>query len=351
MSEILLTDYVPKSMLELEEHRVEMPKFPVIDVHNHIGKRGKGWAVPDVDKLVENMDSCGVKMIVNMDGGWGDLLKENLERYKGKYPDRFAVFAWINWRNPPLSPPLGKGGWGDFAKRAAEHLEECVRMGAQGLKVSKALGLHAKDKSGQLLRADDELLQPIWEKAAALNIPVLYHIADPVAFFKPLDKYNERWEELAQHPSWHFYGEQFPSFMELMEQQRNLVKNNPDTKFISAHVASYAENLRWVSALMNDCPNLYVDISERIAELGRQPYTSRKFFIEHQDRILFGIDVYTSPEWYRVYYRFLETADEYFNYGLQEIPRQGRWMIYGIYLPDDVLEKVYYKNAEKLLGK
>ena len=339
MSEILLTDYIPKSMLELEEHRVEMPKFSVIDFHNHLGKRDKGWAVPDVDKLVYDMDSCGVKAIVNVDGGWGDLLRENLDRYKGRYPDGFAVFAWINWREID----------GDFGKRAAEELEECVRMGAQGLKISKALGLYVRDKSGRLLCADDELLKPIWEKASELNIPVLYHIADPVAFFKPLDQYNERWEELAEHPGWHFYGEQFPTFMELMEQQRNLVKNNPDTTFISAHVASYSENLGWVSDFMKDCSNLYIDISERIAELGRQPYTAKKFFIEHQDRILFGIDVYTDPEWYRVYYRFLETADEYFNYGLQEIPRQGRWMIYGIDLPDEVLEKIYYKNAEEVI--
>ncbi|MBM3240615.1 amidohydrolase [Candidatus Poribacteria bacterium] len=339
MPELLLTDYIPKSMLELEEHHIEMPKFSVIDVHNHLGKRGKGWAVPDVDKLVCDMDSCGVKAIVNVDGGWGDLLRENLDRYKGRYPDRFAVFAWIDWRE------INE----DFGKRAAEQLEECVRMGAQGLKISKELGLHIRDKAGKLLRADDELLKPIWEKASKLNIPVLYHIADPVAFFKPLDRYNERWEELSKHPDWHFYGEQFPTFMELMEQQRNLVKNNPYTTFISAHVASYAENLRWVSDFMNDCSNLYIDISERIAELGRQPYTAKKFFIEHQDRILFGIDVYTDPEWYRVYYRFLETADEYFNYGLQEIPRQGRWMIYSIDLPDDVLEKIYYKNAEEVI--
>lgn len=338
MSEISLTDYIPKSMLELEEHHIEKPKFSVIDAHNHLGIRGKDWAVPDVDKLVFDMDSCGVKAIVNVDGGWGEQLKENLQRYKERYPNRFAVFAWINWQDVDE----------DFGKKAAKQLEECINMGAQGLKISKALGLRVKNKSGKLLRADDEILKPIWEKASKLNIPVLYHIADPIAFFKPLDRYNERWEELAEHPNWHFYGEEFPSFMELMEQQQNLVKNNPDTVFISAHVANYAENLRWVSDFMNDCPNLYIDISERIAELGRQPYTSREFFIEHQDKILFGIDVYTEPEWYRVYYRFLETADEYFNYGLQEIPRQGRWMIYGIHLSNEVLKKVYHQNAEKL---
>ncbi|MBC8461016.1 MAG: amidohydrolase family protein [Deltaproteobacteria bacterium] len=336
---LLLTDFVPRSMLELEEHKIEMPKFPVIDAHNHLGKRGDRWAVPDVDKLVADMDSCGLKVIVNVDGCWGDLLKENLDRYKGKYPERFAVFAGVNWWDVDSK----------FGVRAAEQLEKCVRMGAQGLKISKALGLRVKDTSGNLLRADDERLQPLWEKASELNIPVLYHIADPVAFFKPLDRFNERWEELHNHPGWHFYGPEFPSFMELMEQQRNLVTNNPNTKFISAHVAGYAENLRWVGELMNNCPNLYVDISERIAELGRQPYTAREFFIAHQNRILFGVDVYQDPGWYRVYYRSLETKDEYFGYGLQEIPRQGRWQIYGLYLPDDVLEKVYHQNAEGLL--
>ncbi|MBC8235731.1 amidohydrolase, partial [bacterium] len=153
MSELLLTDYRPKSMLELDEHRIETPRFSVIDFHNHLGKRGGGWVVPDVDKLVCDMDSCGIKAIVNVDGGWGDVLRENLGRYKERYPDRFAVFAWMDWREIDE----------DFGKRAAEQLEECVRMGAQGLKISKALGLHVRDKSGKLLRADDELLKPIWE--------------------------------------------------------------------------------------------------------------------------------------------------------------------------------------------
>ncbi|HEX29663.1 TPA: amidohydrolase [Candidatus Poribacteria bacterium] len=337
---ILLTEYVPKPKLVLEEHTPQRAKFPVIDVHNHIGRRGEEWAVRDVGKLVDDMDACNVKLIVNLSGGWGDILKENIDRYRSKYPDRFAVFANLDW---------SVVGEPNFGERLAEQLEESVMAGAQGLKIFKNLGLGVRDKDGKLLRADDERLKPLWQKAAELKVPVLYHIADPVAFFDPLDRFNERWEELVKHPNWHFYDRDYPSFMELMEQQVNLLKSNPQTTFISAHVASYAENLKWVGQLLEECPNLYVDISERIGELGRQPYTARKFFIRYSDRILFGIDTYPLPEWYRVYFRFLETDDEYFNYSLTDIPRQGRWMIYGIYLPDEVLSKVYHENAERII--
>lgn len=337
---ILLTEYVPKPKLVLEDHTPQRAKFPVIDVHNHIGKRGEEWAVRDVEKLLHDMDACNVKLIVNLSGGWGDVLKENIDRYRSKYPDRFAIFANLDW---------SLVGEPNFGEKLAKQLDRSVKAGAQGLKIFKNLGLGVRDKNGRLLRADDERLKPLWQKAAELKVPVLYHIADPVAFFDPLDRFNERWEELVKHPSWHFYDRDYPSFMELMEQQVNLLKSNPQTTFISAHVAGYAENLKWVERLLEECPNLYVDISERIGELGRQPYTARKFFIRHSDRILFGIDVYPLPEWYRVYFRFLETEDEYFNYSLTDIPRQGRWMIYGIHLPDEVLSKVYHENAERII--
>ena len=189
-------------------------------------------------------------------------------------------------------------------------------------------------------------------------MPVLIHIADPVAFFTPLDRFNERWEELHENPDWHFYPTRpkgdlshpdFPSFDEIMEQFESLLRRHPGTDFIGAHVGCYAENLGWVGRVMDACPNFYADISARIAELGRQPYTARDFFIAHQDRILFGTDSQPDPQTYAIYYRFLETRDEYFNYGREQPPGVGRWQIYGLDLPDDVLRKVYAENARRVI--
>jgi len=332
-----LGDFVPQSMLVTEEHLVEKAKFPAIDAHNHLGSAF--WYFEDVKKLVDLMDYCNIKTIVNLDGGWGDKLKESIEHYKESYPDRFAILANIDW------------DWaleGDVGERAAAQVEESVKAGAQGLKIFKNLGLTVRDREGKLLRPDEERLSPLWAKLAELGVPVLFHIADPMAFFRPVDRFNERWEELHAHPDWSFYGPEFPSFQELMEQQEHLVAQNPSTTFISAHVGSSAENLKFASRLLEAYPNYYVDISERIGELGRQPYSSRRFFLEHKDKILFGTDRPPALGWYGKYFRFLETADEHFDYGIEETPRQGRWRIYGIFLPDEVLEAVYYLNAERV---
>ncbi|MFN8376750.1 MAG: amidohydrolase family protein, partial [Anaerolineae bacterium] len=226
-----------------------------------------------------------------------------------------------------------------------------VARGAQGLKIWKPFGLHVRDQHGALAAVDDARLDPLWATAGELGLPVMIHVADPVAFFDPLDNTNERWEELHAHPDWQFPSPPFPSFMAIMTGLANLVERHPDTIFIGAHVGCYAENLGWVSELMDRCANFYVDISARIGELGRQPYAARRFFLQYADRILYGIDAGVSVESYRLYYRFLETDDEYFNYNIAPVPQQGRWYIYGLYLPDDVLKKVYYDNAARILLK
>jgi predicted TIM-barrel fold metal-dependent hydrolase len=185
--------------------------------------------------------------------------------------------------------------------------------------------------------------------AGELDLPVMIHVADPVAFFDPLDEYNERWEELHSHPDWHFPSPPNPPFQSIMDDLADLVNRHKDTTFIGAHVGCYSENLAWVGQLIEQSPNFYVDISARISELGRQPYTARRFIIEHSDRVIFGTDMGPDLESYRIYYRFLETDDEYFNYGTSDVPGQGRWYIYGLYLPDDVLEKIYHLNARQVL--
>jgi predicted TIM-barrel fold metal-dependent hydrolase len=197
---------------------------------------------------------------------------------------------------------------------------------------------------------DDGRLDAIWQTAAELKLPVLIHVADPVAFFLPLDPTNERWEELHAHPDWHFPSPPFPPFIDILDRLHSLVGRHPATTFIGAHAGCYAENLGWVAAMLDDYSNYYIDISARISELGRQPYTARRFFLDYSDRILFGTDAGPDLDAYRTYYRFLETDDEYFGYDGQAIPGQGRWAIHGLFLPDEVLQKVYQGNAQRVLN-
>lgn len=344
MTDLRLFDYKPVSKMVVPQILVERPSFPVVDAHNHLGGEfGSDWEQRPVEELLEVMDRAGVEMLVDLDGGWGeDLLNKHLDHFKNTAPQRFQVFGGVDWSK-----------WIEYADSfgewAAKQLELQIRRGAQGLKVWKILGLHVKDQRGTLAPINDTRLDPIWAKAAEFRVPVLIHVADPVAFFDPIDASNERYEELHHHMDWSFYGPQFPSFDTLMEQFEDLILRHPDTTFIGAHVGCYSENLTWVGNLLDRCPNFYIDIAARISELGRQPYTSRRFFMRYQDRILFGTDIAPDPEWYKIYYRFLETEDEYFNYGAEEVPGQGRWYIYGIHLPANVLEKVYRLNARKVL--
>jgi predicted TIM-barrel fold metal-dependent hydrolase len=340
-----LINYRPRSKLVVSQTNIEKPKFPVIDAHNHLGMSFNGDSDQrEVSEIIDILDEAGVKTYVDLDGGWGeDVLQDHLDRYKSKAPERFIHFGGVDWSQ---WSEVGDG----FSDWAAERLHEQVRWGAQGLKIWKGFGLSVRDPQGNLVPVDDTRLDPIWRTATELGIPVLIHVADPVAFFDPLDERNERWEELQAHPDWHFPSPPYPAFMTIMTQLANLVTRHRDTVFIGAHVGCYSENLTWVSDLLERAPNFYVDISARISELGRQPYTARRFFMNYTDRILFGTDMGINLDTYRVYYRFLETDDEYFNYGTGEIPGQGRWHIHGLYLPDDVLEKVYWTNAGRILG-
>lgn len=339
-----LTDYIPSPKLVTKTTRVEKPRFPVIDAHNHLAEPfGGGWDKRPVVELLDLLDEAQVRLYVDLDGGWGEgILQRHLDHFKAAAPERFQVFGGVDW-----------SGWAThgarFGEWAAQRLREQHRWGAQGLKIWKPFGLHVRDESGALVSVDDRRLEPLWATAGELGLPVLIHVADPLAFFDPVDSSNERWEELHAHPDWQFPSPPYPPFMHIMEGLANLVARHPQTTFIGAHVGCYAENLGWVGALLERCPNFYIDFSARIAELGRQPYSARRFFIRYADRILFGTDASPDLDAYRLYYRFLETDDEYFNYGTSPIPGQGRWSIYGLYLPDDVLMKIYFQNAERIL--
>ena len=342
---MLLENFRPQSRLVTKTTLVNKPKFPVIDAHNHLGDPfGGAWDKKPLNELLDLLDAAGVTKYVDLDGGWGeDILYAHLKHFKEGAPERFQIFGGVDW-----SKWESKGD--GFPAWAAGRLKVQKEAGAQGLKIWKPFGLHVKDHQGQLVEVDDVRLNPIWETAGELGLPVLIHVADPVAFFDPIDETNERWEELGEHPDWAFTSPPFPPFMEIMGGLRNLVSRHTATRFIGAHVGGYGENLGWVGRMLDECPNYHIDISARLGELGRQPYTARKFFIRYQDRILFGSDLSPDLDAYRLYYRFLETDDEYFNYNTSEVPGQGRWYACGLYLPDDVLQKVYRDNAKKALG-
>src|SRR3954452_9048514 len=351
--EITLARYLPRQRLRVPEHRVDRPLVPAIDAHNHLGQPfGAEWTGRSAADLAVALDESGIEAVVDLDGGWGDGLRREIARWQDALPGRVAVFATLDYER-----------WaGDraFGETEAARLRDGVGAGARGLKVWKTLGLRARDPSGRLVAVDDPRLDPLWAAAGELGVPVTVHVADPIAFFDPLDEHNERWEELRENPDWHFWptrppgrpdGDGFPPFEEVIDALEAMVARHPGTTFIGAHVGCAAEDLARVSGILERCANFHVDLAARISELGRQPRAARAFIERWSDRVLFGTDMGPDPAWYRVYYRFLETADESFAYDADEdaAPTQGRWRIHGLELRDEVLRMVYRENALRLI--
>ncbi len=348
--DLLLRDWRPEPKLVVAANPVERARFAAVDAHNHLGRwlsawlghRADAWVVEDVGALLELMDACNVRAIVNLDGRWGEELEANLDRYDRAHPGRFATFCHVDWAAAVAS--------GDVGGAAAASLAASVRAGARGLKVWKDLGLHVRDERGELILPDDRRLAPLWDACAERDVPVFIHTADPVAFFDPVDERNERYEQLHAHPEWSFADPSFPRFDRLIDALETLVAANPDTTFVGVHVGGYAENLAWVGRMLEEHPNFSVDIAARVAELGRQPRATRELIVTHPDRVLFGIDEFPPARAnYAIYFRFLETADEHFPHSTEEVPLMGRWAISGIDLPDDVLRTVYADNALRLV--
>jgi predicted TIM-barrel fold metal-dependent hydrolase len=351
--DLRLADYRPRSQLRVERHDVPLPRYPVIDAHNHLGAPfGADWPMRSSDELAAILDAAGVEALVDLDGGTGDDLRREIERWQAPLAGRVAVFAGLAYDRWPDEP--------DFGSAEAARLRDGVAAGARGLKVWKTLGLRARDAAGRLVAVDDPRLDPLWAIAAQLRIPVTIHVADPIAFFEPLDATNERWEELRLHPDWHFWPTRppgrpdlpgFPPFDELLDGLEALVTRHPATTFIGAHVGCAPEDLDRVERMLAACPNWHVDIAARLAELGRQPRRARELILRYPDRVLFGTDAPPEPAVYPIHYRFLETLDEGFAYDVDEgeAPSQGRWTISGLGLPDDVLRRVYRDNARRLI--
>jgi predicted TIM-barrel fold metal-dependent hydrolase len=353
--DLLLQEYEPKSMLHLPERHVPRARFPVIDFHTHItsGDNSNGGKIRfDLDPAtcLTVMDRKNIRTMVDLTGSYGDGLREAQRQLQEAHPGRFVVFtepAWI------------KASEQNYARFQADQIEHDHKAGAKGLKVLKTLGLYLREAgSRKLVRIDDARFDPMWETAGALKMPVAIHVSDPESFFLPIDRFNERWEELHAHPDWSFHGRDFPGNRDLQEARRNVMRRHPRTQFVCLHVAD-SEDLPYVSECLDHHPNMHVDIAARIGELGRQPRMARKFFDRYQDRILFGTDASGGTSFpqqtfgdalYEIYYRFLESEDEYFDYAPAPVPPQGRWRIYGLGLPEQVLRKVYSENASRLLG-
>jgi predicted TIM-barrel fold metal-dependent hydrolase len=350
-----LERYEPKSMLHLPETHVPRSRFPLIDFHTHItgvsrGDPNKIQFAMDPSNCLAVMDRKNIRAMVSVTGGYGDGLREAVAKLPQAHPGRFVVFTEPAWTR--ASEP-------GYPKLQAGLIEDAHKAGAQGLKVLKTLGLYLREQgTNKLVRIDDPRFDPMWDAVGSLKMPVAIHISDPEAFFLPIDRFNERWEELHAHPSWSFHGKDFPSNRELQEARRNVMRRHPNTQFVCLHFAD-SEDLPYVSECMDSHPNMNVDIAARIGELGRQPRMSRKFFDKYQDRIVFGTDASagtSTPQQtfgdalYEIYFRFLETEDEYFDYAPAPIPPQGRWRISGIGLPEQILRKVYRDNAARLIG-
>jgi predicted TIM-barrel fold metal-dependent hydrolase len=327
-----IEEYQPKSTLVTPQHKIERAKFPFIDIHSH------HWnPTPEhVEDLIKGMDSINLRVLVNLSGGTGEALRKTVATMKGRYPDRFVVFANMSYDD--LNTP-------GFGKRVAARLEQDVKNGAQGLKIFKDFGMELKYANGQRVHVDDPEFDAVFEKCADLKIPVLIHIAEPSAFFDPWDYSNERWLELKQFPGRARPPSAYPPFETLMTERNHLFAKHPRTNFIAAHLAFHGNDLARLGKLFDDYPNVNVDIAAVLAELGRQPYSAHDFLVKYQDRILMGKDIYDVNE-YKWYFRCLETRDEYFEYYRK---RHAFWRIYGFEVPDDVLKKVYYKNALRLV--
>jgi predicted TIM-barrel fold metal-dependent hydrolase len=341
-----LRDYRPQARLVRPEHHVPRAAVRAIDSHAHLGRwlsPDQSWMVQDVSRLLAEMDQCNIAGIVNLDGRWGAELADNLARYDHAHPGRFATCCHLDWRE--VSAP-------GFGERLAGRLRACADAGAAGIKVWKDLGLHVRDHRDELVFPDDQRLAPVWAAAGELRLPIFIHTADPVAFFDPVDERNERLEQLLTRPDWSFADPRFPSFQRLIDSLEAVVAAHPQTTFVGVHVGCYAENLTWVGRMLDTYPNFYVDTAARIAELGRQPRATAELVARHPGRILFGTDeIPFDSRVYRIYFRFLETSDEYFDHGLEGPPLMGRWKISGLELDGDLLRQVYYDNARRLVPR
>lgn len=330
--QMTVEEYEPRSSLVVPAHPVPRAKYPFIDVHSHQGNPTPAAA----EELIRAMDALNMGVMVNLTGRTGPQLVRGLEALAGRHPNRFVVFANVDFSG--IDDPA-------FGRKAAEQLARDYQAGARGLKIFKSLGMNVRFRDGRRVPTNDPRLDPLWAKAGELGIPVLIHTADPKQFWEPVDRFNERWLELKTIPSRIRPADQYPPWEALMAEHWDVIRRHPETNFISAHLSWLGGDLGRLGRLMDSLPNLYTEIGAVLAELGRQPRFARAWLIKYQTRVLFGKDAW-EPSEYPYYFRTLETADEYFDYYRK---RHAFWKLYGLDLPNEVLKRIYYKNALDLI--
>jgi predicted TIM-barrel fold metal-dependent hydrolase len=330
-----ILDYRPRSTLVVPEHVVKKARYPAIDFHGH--PQAMLGSAESLARLGASLDSLNVRVMIAANNLSGEALKRAVATINASpaMKDRVRAFTGISFQN--VGP-----GW---AERAVAQLEADVATGAVGIgEIGKGFGQSIRKADGSRLALDDPALDPIWQAAARLKLPVFIHTGDPQEFYKPVDYSNERWLELSLFPGRRVSPEQRPSFDELMKERDNLFRRHPKTTFVAAHMGWHANDLGRLGRMLSEMPNVYVDVGAVLYDIGRQPRAAHDFFVKFQDRILFGKDSY-QPEEYPYYWRVFETSDDYFEYYRDY---HAFWKLYGIGLPDDVLKKVYYKNALRI---
>jgi predicted TIM-barrel fold metal-dependent hydrolase len=359
---LALAQYQPVSMLHLKETHVPRARYPVIDFHTHltfsvqvvngVSLGAERTIVGQSEELLPVMERRNILALTNLTGGFAAGLQSTVAQYDKRFPTRFYTFT---------EPSYNLFQQPNYPQLQADAILAAHQSGARGLKILKTLGLSLREQTttGNLIKVDDPRFDPMWEACGDTGMPVAIHVSDPLAFFTPTDRFNERYEELNNHPDWSYSRPGFPSNAEILEARNRVFARHPKTNFVALHVGNCAEDLESVSQNLDRFPNMHVDIAARLNELGRQPRAARRFFDKYQDRIVFGTDATPhgdkfpqqvfNDSLYEIYFRFLETDDEYFDYAPAPTPPQGRWKISGIDLPDELLHKIYNQNAGRLL--
>ncbi|MBN2289394.1 MAG: amidohydrolase family protein [Candidatus Glassbacteria bacterium] len=328
-----LKNFQPESRLQVPEHPIVRARYPVIDSHSHTYLRGE-----EIHRWVRMMKACNVRKVVILTGAYGEgTLGEIIEDYLGKYPNHFQIWAKIDDRG--IDEP-------DYPERAARSVEEAYRLGARGIGEYKDMGWGFggdRKKGRKGLNIDDPRWDLALETAGRLGMPISIHTADMEDCYYPLTATSELGVSGAPWNVYERIGKGVMPRAEVLNTRNRAVQKHPNTIFIGCHVGNLSHDLNELGRLLEQYPNFNIDISARAWDLGRQPFTARRFFIRYQDRILFGTDLGPDEEMYRGWFRLLETEDEFFR-----VPDAAWWMNYGLNLPDEVLRKVYYGNAVRL---
>lgn len=335
-SDLLLLEYSPISVLKSPEQKgVRLPSFPVVETHGHLGK----FFLTNPKSISQSLTDLNIRYFINLSFVTG----EEYISLKKEYNDpRIVHFSAFNWKRMQETE--------DFVPLMLADLQKDIQNGSRGIKLWKNFGLTLRKKNGERLKMDDPILDPLFAECAKQNLIISIHTSDPIAFFSPIDEKNERYEELIRKPEWSFQGKEFPAFDELMEERNRLFARHPTLRFVALHFAEHAHDLDKADRLLQNLSNVYLDIAARVDELGRHPYSTKKFLTKWQDRIFFGTDGPPDRKKIEIYARFLETEDEYFDYYPEHKPRKGFWKIYGLGLSSEILEKIYFKNALKFYG-